>query len=86
MGLRNWFSPYPSSVIKKIITGDLESIMTSKWENNDEICRILAYVYLVEHETVLFSTLSVSSTFLIITAMVTPTACWAGISGSGIVG
>ena len=49
----------PSSVIKKLktcITGDLESIMTSKREDNDKIRRILAYVYLVEHEAVLFST------------------------------
>ena len=58
-GLSNWFCPSsvrPSSVVcnKKIfITGDLESIMTSKW---DKSRRILAYAYLVEHEVVLFST------------------------------
>ena len=38
--------------------GDSESKSTSKWENNDEICRILAYVYLVEHQAVLFSAFS----------------------------
>ena len=70
----------PSVVCHKkfFITGDLESIMTSKRENNDKIRRILAYAYLVEHEAVLFSTfstfLSVSSTILFITAMATPTA------------
>ena len=40
--------------------GDSESITTSKWEDNDEIRRILAYVYLVEHKAVSFSA---SSTF-----------------------
>ena len=40
------------------MTGDLESIMTSKRENNDKIHRILAYAYLVEHEVVLFSAFS----------------------------
>ena len=44
---------------KKIfITGDLESITTSKRENNDEIRRILAYVYLVELKAVSFSAFS----------------------------
>ena len=45
----------PSVCPKKIfMTGDLEFTMTSKRENNDDIRRILAHVYLVEHETVSF--------------------------------
>ena len=50
----------PSVVCHKkiFLTGNLESTMTSKWENNDEIRRILAYVYLVEHKTVSFSAFS----------------------------
>ena len=43
---------------KIFITGDLESITTSKRENNDEIRRILAYVYLVELKAVSFSAFS----------------------------
>ena len=54
VGLSNSFCP-SSSVIKIFITGDSESITTSKWEDNDEIHRILAYVYLVEHKAALFS-------------------------------
>ena len=58
----------PSVVCHKkiFLTGNLESTMTSKWENNDDIRRILAYVYLVEHETVSFSAFSF---FLIISVV-----------------
>ena len=35
-------------------SGDSASITTSKREDNDEIRRILAYVYLVEHKAVSF--------------------------------
>ena len=75
----------PSVVVvchKKL--GDSESITTSKWEDNDEIRRILAYVYLVEHKAVSFSATSAFSDYQChppFTAMATPTACWAGISG-----
>ena len=40
------------------IKGDLESITTSKREDNNEIRRILALVYLIEHKAVLFSAFS----------------------------
>ena len=39
-------------------SGDSASIRTSKREDNDEIRRILAYVYLVEHKAVSFSAFS----------------------------
>ena len=39
-------------------SGDSASIRTSKQEDNDEIRRILAYVYLVEHKAVSFSAFS----------------------------
>ena len=51
--------------------GDLEAKTISKQEDKDEIRRILAYVYLIEHKAVLFSAfstffwLSVLSTILI---------------------
>ena len=58
-GLSNWFCPsVRPSVIKVFITGDSESTMTSKREDNDKIRCILAYVYLVEHKAVLFSAFS----------------------------
>ena len=60
-GLSNWFCPSVVVVHKKkknFITGYSESKSTSKRENNDEIRRILAYVYLVEHKAVLFSAFS----------------------------
>ena len=38
--------------------GDSESITTFKREDNNEICHILAYVYLVEHKVVSFSAFS----------------------------
>ena len=57
--------------------GDLEAKTISKQEDKDEIRRILAYVYLIEHKAVLFSVFF----FFIIgavhhfnTAMDTPTA------------
>ena len=48
------------SVRHKVIlkSGDSASITTSKREDNDEIRRILAYVYLVEHKAVSFSAFS----------------------------
>ena len=54
----NWFCP--SSVRHKVIlkSGDSASITTSKREDNDEIRRILAYVYLVELKAVSFSAFS----------------------------
>ena len=48
-----------SSVIqKKSKTADLEAKTISKQEDKDEIRRILAYVYLIEHKAVLFSAFS----------------------------
>ena len=48
-----------SSVMQVILkSGDSASIRTSKREDNDEIRRILAYVYLVEHKAVSFSAFS----------------------------
>ena len=38
--------------------GDLEAKTISKQEDKDEIRRILAYVYLIEHKAVLFSVFS----------------------------
>ena len=38
--------------------GDLEAKTISKQEDKDEIRRILAYVYLVEHKAVSFSAFS----------------------------
>ena len=64
------------------ITGIAESKTTFKWKENEEIRRIIANVYLVEHKAVLFlafSTffgLSMSSTILFNMAMGTPTVCW----------
>ena len=47
------------SVMQVILkSGDSASIRTSKREDNDEIRRILAYVYLVEHKAVSFSAFS----------------------------
>ena len=47
----------PSSVMQVILkSGDSASVRTSKREDNDEIRRILAYVYLVERKAVSFST------------------------------
>ena len=48
------------SVRHKVIlkSGDSASITTSKREDNDEIRRILAYVYLVELKAVSFSAFS----------------------------
>ena len=64
-GLSNWLCPLsvrPSvrpSVMQVILkSGDSASIRTSKREDNDEIRRILAYVYLVEHKAVSFSAFS----------------------------
>ena len=58
-GLSNWFCQSVVVVHKKFfITGDSESKSSSKRENNDEIRRILSYVYLVEHKAVLFSAFS----------------------------
>ena len=37
------------------LMGDLEAKTISKQEDKDEIRRILAYVYLIEHKAVLFS-------------------------------
>ena len=48
-------------------SGDSASIRTSKREDNDEIRRILAYVYLVEHKAVSFS--AFSTFFLIISVI-----------------
>ena len=48
-----------SSVIQKNSkTADLEAKIISKQEDKDEIRRILAYVYLIEHKAVLFSAFS----------------------------
>ena len=50
------------------------------------MCRMLVYVYLVEHKTVLFSAflliISVVHHFNLIRQWPHP-VCWAGISGSG---
>ena len=47
------------SVMQVILkSGDSASIRTSKREDNDEIRRILAYVYLVEYKAVSFSAFS----------------------------
>ena len=60
--LSNWFCPsllLSVVVLKNIfITVDSESITTSKREDNNEIRRVLAYVYLVEHKAVSFSAFS----------------------------
>ena len=52
--------PGRPSVRHKVIlkSGDSASITTSKREDNDEIRRILAYVYLVELKAVSFSAFS----------------------------
>ena len=60
-GLSNWLCPSSvrPSVMQVILkSGDSASIRTSKREDNDEIRRILAYVYLVEHKAVSFSAFS----------------------------
>ena len=60
-GLSNWLCPSSvrPSVMQVILkSGDSASIRTSKRKDNDEIRRILAYVYLVEHKAVSFSAFS----------------------------
>ena len=48
-GISNWFCPSVRHR-KVFITGNSESTMTSKREDNDEIRHILADVYLIEHK------------------------------------
>ena len=48
-------SKYTQCCLQAAITASSKVI---KWEDNDEIRRILAYVYLVEHKAVSFSAFS----------------------------
>ena len=61
-GLSNWFCLSIWHVIKSfeiviVLTGDLEATISQR-QVNIEIRCILAYVYLVKHKAVLFSTFS----------------------------